>query len=257
MDIKTEILPWIRDLSVIFSVSAAAIGYWVRIRIEQKRVIKRVLFQLLELRYKARFLAPPPKESIEGFTKRYCSALKKNQVGLEEEIAEELMAQCFSYMFEKHLMERAQLPEGFEESFRNSLNALSETYPLIAFQFTGSDELGRVLNQMDTLSAEVLSTLPMKEEDATQLPAMFKLVREHARRFNAERHIEALDLLIKTLSKRCGIFEWSRTKYALNTMGRDSINPNEDDMKKFTQMAASLVKGYEDTKPSQTSTETA
>lgn len=81
----------IRDLGVFVSVLAAAIGYWVRIRSEQKKVIKRVLFHLLEIRYKARFLAPPSKESIKAFTQRYYASLNDKQIDLEKEIPEEVL----------------------------------------------------------------------------------------------------------------------------------------------------------------------
>lgn len=237
----------IRDLGVFVSVLAAAIGYWVRIRSEQKKVIKRVLFHLLEIRYKARFLAPPSKESIKAFTQRYYASLNEKQIDLEKEIPEEVLQAVIEHVIGQAMLDRSHFSPDFSKNFRSSINQLAETYPRLAFLLHESDELGLLLSRVDELNSEVLTKLSLNDDGsmADDLPSLLQSISREGRRFNIARNNEGIDLLIRALSKKCGFREWSRNKKLLKLVHDDTNNLSDEEMDAICEIVVKLFDEHE------------
>lgn len=202
MTLQNDILPWVRDLGVPISIAAAAGAYIYRTRSEQRRMANRVLYYLLEFRYRFRMM----HTNIDGFGKEFIESYTNvwKKYGLElDSASEEIFKQLetlVDQMITNMLVRKASIPEGFAEGFRGALDDLSERDPVTAFGINGSDEVNILVEEIDGYSEQARKLIP--EDDPTH--SMIDLLKGELNIEKLKEPINELDDTIRGLAKRCG-----------------------------------------------------
>ena len=226
----------VRDIGVFASVVAAAIGYWVRIRVEQKRLLRKVLYYLLELRYSARFLAGVPKEYIKVFNEEYFAEWKRHGIDLTDEVSKEEYQKLLDYAANKAAKEKAALPVDFIPSFYSALDALSERYPIKAYQLRGSQDLKALLDFMDSINNEVIAVFK-EVEGSKKMINIIKQTQEVIKEAEFKHELKSLDDLIKGVAWKCGIPQRRYIRDVLKNLQWDFTSLDQKRIKDLVKIA--------------------
>lgn len=235
MDFKTDILPWIKDLAVPISIVTAAGTYYFRSRSEEKRMTKRVLYYLLEFRYSIRLSNTQiPTEFLNDFLSSIKNAILQDKafedVG-DEDFAVEAFEAPLHQMLTNLVQGSSALPEGFRESFYQSLDQLSERDPVTAYRLSGADHIKVLLHALEGYKQETESLF----EEILTHPVVDEFKREaHQEAFDKE--LDQLDDTICWLAWRCSWRTRWRVRKALRKV---KLELSEKDRKQIeTQMKA-------------------
>lgn len=215
MNFKTDILPWMPLVTVLIPLLAASIAYLIRTNTEQTRVVKKVLYYLLEIRHKTRFLEPLPKEQFEKFASEYCQELKNNGIEGEALPPPETLRQIMEWVFNQITQQQAALTPEFIKNYQSTLETLAGTQPVLAFVLNGSEQLSGLMQNLEALNADVLRKLPYDEDEPIDIEEVIQAINHESKEGNVRVVREPIDQLIRCVSWKCGILHWWRTRRVL------------------------------------------
>lgn len=202
MSFLDDILPWIRDLGVPISIAAATGAYIYRTRVEQRRMANRVLYYLLEFRYRFRMMHFKPKGFGKEIMDSYLNVWKKYGLNLEStdlEIIQHLEV-LMDQMVSNLLILKASIPEGFADGFRDALNELSERDPVTAFRINGSEDVNILIEEIEDYSERARQVFP--DDDPTQ--TIIDALKDELHVNKLQEPFDDLDATIRSLAVRCG-----------------------------------------------------
>ena len=147
------------------------IGQWFKVRSDQKKTLKFVLFNLLETYHLF------SKSDFDSFTKKISSKVKSYIPSNEQTIATETyIDQIFSDLVTNYLKPRllSELNE-IENDYKNSILSLAEIDPITAYYLNGKSSILERFEQMESWMKMLEYQNP---NDAQEIKKSSKLVME-------------------------------------------------------------------------------
>lgn len=221
----------IRDSGVFISVIAAAVGYWFRIRMEQKRTVRRVLYCMLEIRTAAirQFMDNPETDKAARQLMGISEDAVKNQGHFE------LKGNMF------------KLPDEYIRDYETAIYELSKDRPLLAVELRGSEKFHTTMEAVRKAFTEGCSFF-LKNTNTTFFES--KSMRELAERFGEKirQEIESLDKLILQVAKASGLSKQTKIILQKRTVENylcrsfETLLKNVDESKEFKDRVLSELK---------------
>jgi hypothetical protein len=147
------------------------IGQWFKVRSDQKRTLRFVLFNLLETYHLF------SKSDFDSFTKKISNKVKSH-IPIEEQTKDTdiYIDQVFSDLVNHYLKPRllSELNE-IENDYKNSVNALAEIDPITAYYLNGKSPILESFEQMENWMNKLQNQNP---NDADEIKRSSKLVIE-------------------------------------------------------------------------------
>ncbi|WP_269538007.1 hypothetical protein [Cerasicoccus fimbriatus] len=228
MDFKADILPWINDLAIPISILTATGTYYFRTRAEEKRMAKRVLFYLLELRYSLRISNTPiPQSFLDEFLQIFKDSFREHGIESDEEFdqAFQKISGLINQMLSSIFRQFGMLPEAFQSSFYSALDQLSERDPVAAYKLSGSTNIKILISSLESYQREAESIF----EELMFHPAIQEYKVE-AHQGNVVQQLDELDDTIRWLAWRCS----ARTRWHVRkSLQKPNLKINDADRKQI------------------------
>lgn len=170
------------------------VTFFVKANVENRRVARRALFNLLEIWWRIRLLNIVEPEML-------ATALVKLMTEQGIEISETDYSEgvpILGLIFRELIGKHAAVSERLSKQFAKCVAELSQVKPVLAFQISGRDELKQLLSDIEQSQAQLISAVPIPE---TQ--------RVAARTFQETINNAALTEILSTLESDIYSVAWS------------------------------------------------
>lgn len=226
-------------MAIYVAVLAAVLGsfgYLYRIRRDNRRSARTLLYVLLELRYSvAKSLVDPKNATKDYFTHFIKRSTELGVNGLGEDTPDE-----YSQLVESHIkkvidasitdIEGSLIPE-----YEKALFEFSKDSPVVAYQLRGREAFGNLIKLTEDYSKSLIDLI----EDIEAEEWVKKVILDTQKEIKSESYNELISLLnddVNRLSRRCSLVDWLRCKYRINS------NPSVETLMDFKELDAYIVK---------------
>ena len=207
--------------SVAFGWLLNEMGQWFKLRREDKRIKKRVLFYLLETLYTFKQL--DTSKDIELLTEKILLRLPKESQTVEGK----LYIESFYKMIIPDLAEDAAADklEELEDSYKKSIDELSLVDPISAYRLKGKNNIIETFDQLYDYFDEAKEYFP---EESNEIQNQSEKVIEILKPELLKSSILDLIIEIKKISFSIGIVTWFRINKILSSKSKKAITKERD-----------------------------
>lgn len=213
-------------------------GYLYRIRTEQKKSLRRVLYLMLEIRHAVTERLFDPDAATDEYLNEISKRLEARGLKGEEDEFPEIYRELISSHFKNVISSlQTELDERLITPFEEALLEMSAVAPTLAFKLRGREKLERVIGH----TKQYISQLPNKLEGDIPEPELkntqeaFNKIKEDA----LNEIYETLNNDALVLAQECSWSDFRACKKIIET----GINPKQNlDFSELDSLIDTLIK---------------
>ena len=202
---------WSTILAIFFGWMLNELSQWFKVKNEEKQIVKRVIFELLEINYILQ------KSDIEGFMS---SAVERILNKIPDDLSKESLKLSLEVGMVKVLKEYVTKEAAGQLSnlsghYSEAITQLSSIDPISAYKLRDKTEVMEMYGQVDNYFESMSIHLPEGQEILRDSP---KIVKSRIEPQILKDTIGVIDSEIRGLSLKVGFRTWWRVKKSLKKM---------------------------------------
>lgn len=201
----------------------AGLGYLLRQYNEQRRIARKALFNMLSLWEVVFSLCNPPDEAVEAAFAEYRNAVSEllgpasEHVNWNHPFLTELVQPLLIEMLSRL---RPGVSDGLKANYMQSVEMLSERYPLLAFRLTNNHRLGDLISSIEEYETRTKALL-CGGELAAPVDAI-QSGQQLTRKYVSAELVESLQQDVLRVAWKAGTVQWLRC-WMLFRRGREAM----------------------------------
>lgn len=207
IDYKT----FISLMGIALSAIIGSLAYWYKVRKDIKVKHKRVLYILLEIRYRILLSLFDSKEATEKYIEYYCQRVKLPRKDVPVEILD--MIETYFRKIANSLQEDNE--KRLIKIYESALDDLSNVDPILTYKLTGKERL-EIVFQLSHQYIKEFTTYLNIEHELDKSVQNITLYLNNKKNNTIKLVLDSLNKDIKSLAWKTGMFDYYRCSNIIN-----------------------------------------